>query len=733
MNERNISLPKSNLINFNNTSSKENKTKNYFSHNKSTNYLNKSTLTETNKKDSIQMNYLPQLNNKNIYETVQTNSNNNNSLKTFSEKFKPSNTSRLNNRFSNKTDIALKIKVQNNNKNYINFRQRLRKSLINKPKKVSTEFDNYFNENKKSEYTSSLKSYDKIKFNKNEIDNDYTLMIKKLDNWDKAHCFKNKDDLFSLYNTLSEYYKKNNLVEDMNNLNYMDNLLKEKINYYRYKENKTFDIWGSKQNNNIIKSNDLDIIEQSKGSMLNSSIINNIKRDYNKNKIDLNNKILREKIKYENQLHRELIFVNNILIKKKCFKKEKSKEMNKLFIEIDKSKHEYNQKSSEYKKMYYFRMEQYTLQYDSLISEKLEEIKQINEEMKDPKESNTNTRKLEKKSAKLVLLNEIKDLEFMHKNKISIINAEMKRDLDKIKKIYKKKFEEMNKKKEKLEYEVKILNDELNYYKTINEELLREHELYYLDILRNGNDCRKEGLVWAVKNLLELQVNLEYHHFPKYLTHEQIDYLKKLALLSLEESELKLILKILKKRQKNNRENENSEYMNLFDTISKDKMIQDKNETISKEIERKELKTYEEELLLIKKKIDKKFFKVYKDNEEILKQYFGKNLEDQKLQNFLYFIKKALYSDNNNSFLNQNKVSIIDVFMGKTKNKDLFELIINITKRLEEIDTKKKSMMKKEKDNYIEKFKNSGINLTNNYFYNKELIKNCLFGNKIEF
>jgi hypothetical protein len=73
---------------------------------------------------------------------------------------------------------------------------------------------------------------------------------------------------------------------------------------------------------------------------------------------------------------------------------------------------------------------------------------------------------------------------------------------------------------------MKIINDELNYYKNINEELQKEHQIYYLDILKKGNDCRKDGLVWVVKNLLELQINLEYHHFPKYLSHEQINFKK---------------------------------------------------------------------------------------------------------------------------------------------------------------------------------------------------------------
>ena len=69
--------------------------------------------------------------------------------------------------------------------------------------------------------------------------------------------------------------------------------------------------------------------------------------------------------------------------------------------------------------------------------------------------------------------------------------------------------------------------------------------------------------------------------------------------------------------------------------------------------------------------------------------------------------------------------------MGKTKNKDLFGLILNITKRLHEIEQNKKSMINKEKENYIERIKNNKGNNEQNidYAFNRELIKKCLFGN----
>ena len=467
-----------------------------------------------------------------------------------------------------------------------------------------------------------------------------------------------------------------------------------------------------------------------KGAFLNSLIRNNLYKDTPKNKIDLYNKMMKERLDYENQLHNELIFVNNIIFNRKFVKKEKNKEMNKIFIQLDKLRHEFEQKRNKCLKKFYSILEQANLEYDNLVYEKLNEAKKAQEN----KNLNEHLSKLERIKSKKILANELKDLEFMHQNKISSIDSEKKKEIDEIKKEYNVQFEEIDKRKKLLETEMKIISNELDYYKNINEELQKEYRIYYLDILKKGNDCRKDGLVWVVKNLLELQINLEYHHFPKYLSHEQINYLKSLASLILEENELKIILKVLKKKQKDNRDNENIEYMNLFETLTNERYDKYKNEKINREkIEIKEKKRYEEELLLIKKEIDKKFSKVYKNNEEALKIFFGKSLEEEKLQNIIYYIKKALYNDEN-IFQYESKTSIIDAFIGKTKNKDLFELIIKITKRLYEIEQNMKNMIKKEKENYLEYYNSMKGNRSQsiNYVYHKEMIKRCLFGNKIE-
>ena len=734
MHEANISLPKNKFTKFkelNNLMVGDLHRKNSISQNKSSPYINQSNLVQRNRKDSSYLRNLPQLNNKSIYNPEFTSPNIHENSITNPEAYKTPVPLKF--KLSNKKEKLFKIKLpKSTDKRLSNVRKNLTKNNIIKPK-MSTEINNYIDDNKKN-FVYNLKSV-KTEKNQNTIDYDYSAIMKRLDNWDKDHCIKNNNDFFSLYNTLSAYYKKNNLSEEENNLNFADSIVKQKINYNKYKENKTIEdfenkpkISKDKNNNNIKNNEESNMNDQNKGAFLNSLIRNNLNKDTPKNKIDLYNKMMKERLDYENQLHNELIFVNNIIFNRKFVKKEKNKEMNKIFIQLDKLRHEFEQKRNKCLKKFYSILEQANLEYDNLVYEKLNEAKKAQEN----KNLNEHLSKLERIKSKKILANELKDLEFMHQNKISSIDSEKKKEIDEIKKEYNVQFEEIDKRKKLLETEMKIISNELDYYKNINEELQKEYRIYYLDILKKGNDCRKDGLVWVVKNLLELQINLEYHHFPKYLSHEQINYLKSLASLILEENELKIILKVLKKKQKDNRDNENIEYMNLFETNERyDKY---KNEKINREkIEIKEKKRYEEELLLIKKEIDKKFSKVYKNNEEALKIFFGKSLEEEKLQNIIYYIKKALYNDEN-IFQYESKTSIIDAFIGKTKNKDLFELIIKITKRLYEIEQNMKNMIKKEKENYLEYYNSMKGNRSQsiNYVYHKEMIKRCLFGNKIE-
>ena len=299
------------------------------------------------------------------------------------------------------------------------------------------------------------------------------------------------------------------------------------------------------------------------------------------------------------------------------------------------------------------------------------------------------------------------------------LNNEITKKQRNLKNEYIEKFKELNKEKDILENNIIVLNNEINYYKHINDELLKEYKLYYMNILKKGDDIRKDGLLWIVKNLIEIQVNLEYQHFPKYLNNEQIDYLKNLAYINIEENELKILISVLKKKQSNQRLKDNIKIMNLVDSLMKDK---------------KENLNNNNEIEDISKMITQKFFKIYKNNENALKLIIDKNEEDIKIKNILNQIKKGLYSleDNQkkNNFLNENKKSILNAFIGKTKDKDILDLILRIRNRLIDLETIKKNIINKEKENYLDMIKVIGKNSYNKNSANKEIIRKSLFGLK---
>ena len=81
-------------------------------------------------------------------------------------------------------------------------------------------------------------------------------------------------------------------------------------------------------------------------------------------------------------------------------------------------------------------------------------------------------------------------------------------------------------------------------------ELSVKEKEYYLDILKKGEDYRKEGLSWVVKKLLEINVNLDENCFPKYLNNEHINYLITIANLKIEKEQLEKIISAFQLRQK---------------------------------------------------------------------------------------------------------------------------------------------------------------------------------------
>ena len=629
----------------------------------------------------------------------------------------------------------------------------------------------------------------------NTKDNDFSLVIKKLDRWDKDNCFVKQYDQFSLYKILNNYYQKKGLKEDLYNLNTMDSLLKSKINYdnviqnrLNYKTNKVVtDIFNSPKKENNQKLNKI------RYSISKFNLPKNTKNNEKDNNEDT--KLLTEKLKYENQLHHDLVFVNNIIYNKKCLKREKLRKLEEIYKKKSDLKHEYDRKYNYHMKNYWYKYDEYEQRYKRLEEmiiqqskkEKLEkkenkeekyennkdkenEKNNNKEKNKNQKENNENDwddyvndnnkkdKKEENSKSEEAKIKEediestfnanniqkpiinvekfIKEMNFIKNTKLNSIKLELNKNMEKLGSEYKGKFKEVNKQKKEMEEQIAIINNELNYYKQVNEELIREHRTYYMGILKKGMDYRKEGLVWIVKNLLELQINLEYQHFPKYLTHEHIDYLLKLANLLLEQSELIIIIKVLRKKQTTSYMDDNIQTYNMLDKFMKDRLKEKNNKNnnlLLGDTQNKIDMNYGKSMENIVREIDKKFYKVYQNNKEIMKNYLEKNEEEVKLRNAMAHIKKGLYNIDN--FVKDNQASILDAFMCNTKNKDFFSFILKIKNRLNQLDTIIDNLIKNQKDFYLEQIKKINNSETKNFDnnFNKDIIKKSLFGEKCDF
>ena len=685
------------------------------------------------------------------------------------------------------------------NKNKVIYKYVINKQMSYLKKKKNLEINpTYFDIKKTKNNNNDIDLYIKEDYENLNInrDNEYSNLIKKLDRWDEDNCLVKSNDKITLYNNLNNFYKKKSMFQELKNLNTMESLLKSKTNYDKLLKDRL------DYKNNKINS---DILVPKNGKDHKNLFNHNYKRNERNRKAEINKfqfetddlRLLSEKIKYETQLHNDLIFVNSILYNKKLLKTENLKRLEELYNARAELKNAYDKNYNYNMKDYWSRYDEYEHRYkklENLITsqskkdleneendkENLNEIdkeEEIDNNQIKVEEEKNNKETLEKmdnstdennirnknrkfhytspsprkKSNRKVATNTdvgikrthnrklsssqtkfMKEMNFIKATKINTINFEMKKKMERLRLDYQKKIKEIDEIQVNLEEEIKINKNEISYYKKVNEELIKEYRNYYLKILKKGNDHRKEGLVWVVKNLLELQINLEYQHFPKYLTHEQIDYLIELAHLLLEQSELIIIIKVLRKKQTTTYIDENIQAYNMLDKYMEEH-IKEKN--ITGNNKRKSLmgdkNIYEKNMYAIIDEIDKKFDKVYKNNKEIVKHYLEKNEEDVKLRNALEHIKKGLY--NSDKFIKENQASILDAFIGNSKNKDFFSFILNIRNRLNQLEVIITNLIKKEKDYYIEqiqKYNSATKNFDINFY--KEVIKKSLFGEKFE-
>ncbi len=138
------------------------------------------------------------------------------------------------------------------------------------------------------------------------------------------------------------------------------------------------------------------------------------------------------------------------------------------------------------------------------------------------------------------------------------------------------------------------------------------------------------------------------------------------------------------------------------------------------------------DFLASKIKIYKKFFKIYQDNIDVMKNYLFKNVESYELHKVINEFKKDLYHGSN-SDINKSKRDVLNVFMGDKNNKNFCEFLLTVKASLQKIEDEKEKLFQNEKKNFIELVE-SNINhkASIDNVVKNEMIKRCLFGNKLD-
>ena len=287
---------------------------------------------------------------------------------------------------------------------------------------------------------------------------------------------------------------------------------------------------------------------------------------------------------------------------------------------------------------------------------------------------------------------------------------------------YKNRLEEINKQLTKIiinsKEKIKECREIAIKYKYLFVELSNEQKKYYLDILKKGSDTRNEGLSWVIKRLLELKVNLDKSMFPYYLDNEQIDYLINISKLSFERSQLKLILNTLKHRHKKNRSDSNINITNFNEKRHEDNVINYIKGNLNPNI-------------FSNKRIEQ-MQKLYVKYEDSTKNIITKKLEENEIKRIVSKHKKQIhqYAINKN-ICDDEEDNLLHNFMKNESQKKYFDDIIQINKRIKELNEFIDTLIKKEINILDDKIKFSKLRKGEESIDDfREKVFNSLFGKR---
>ena len=540
--------------------------------------------------------------------------------------------------------------------------------------------------------------------------------VLKLKNWDIENLIHIKNDSDILYDSLSQLYKKTRNSLKLEKLENYQKILEasngELKNILKNKnpKNKIFD--------NFVKKNQeeqglilLNSIAKTKNKFNLSSMMENRKqREMEQNfgfesqsfnsvtQANLNSqfyrRVIKEKVGQENYQRKELMTITLKYMDKKNERIEKEGQLSKIFIDINNLINKFNEEKNKIK---------------IEILNNQEYLEKLRKEGKYSKEETmliTRQKAIERNT-----------LEY----KIKDLFKKYQLDL--------KKLEDLKNKKKQ---EIDIVKDEENYIKLVKLSILSSQREYFLDILKKGYDVRKDGLVWCVKFLLELQTDLEYFHFPKFLNHQECDYLIEQANIALEITQLKIIVKVMKDKNEKNNIEKKYEYFNRMANAAL-RVKHHRKSLIQEELEN--LKKQRLNMSTTDKHLNKVFNKVLTRHKDTFKYQNEKKIEELKIANITKDLKETLLEKGGNFDENYDQLnSVLNIIEKDSQTKNYLENIITLRCRLDYLQ--KKSDELKEKQLRIFKARIDDIKKINKVItaetsLQNDLVFSALFGTSV--
>ena len=480
-------------------------------------------------------------------------------------------------------------------------------------------------------------------------------------------------------NTLEKFYLKNK--QDEGTI-LMNSLAKTKARF-------RYSIIEKKTKNDLTSFNiDIETIDAMKDENLEKT--KDIQKD-SQNKYY--RKLINDKSRQESIMREDLIKIANTINEKKEEKDKIKYELDKIYEKKHKIEEEcFNKRNN---------LKHQILELDDLLS---------------------NSQKFFKKAGKKI------DKQTLFKNissKASMYNN-LEYEIKELTKESQKQLKEIEIIKNKYNHKLKLINEEQGYLKFVYFSMLHEQRSYYLNILKNGYDVRYEGLVWCVRHLMEMDTNLEYYHFPKFLDHEQIDYLISQSKSYLMENLLSLTLHILKQKQKEIREEEKeNEYKKLKTYVKEKEEIKKKEKEKNKKKEPPKPKLNKND---IKSRVLKSYNELYNKYKDAFKFSETTTLNDEEQAKKIFIeIRDSIISKGDYS--NHEKENLILKFfeqnpLNKIQLKLIFELREQIKKIQEERYEEKKRMYQKmkERESNLDRYANTKLSVE------VDLVFSALFG-----